>query len=268
MLYAKILRSPHASAEIVSIDLSAAQSLPGVKAVLKLKEGRVKYEGEQIAAVAAVDEKTAEEALKLIKVEYKVLPHVVTPDKAMAEGAPQVQDSANVEKLNEYSRGNIDQGFTEAEVTFERTYRTAIEIHQPVETHASIAKWDEDELTVWDSTQAIFSVRDGLARALDIPATKVRVIKMYMGGGFGSKLSFNDHTSRRRQAGQGSRPPGQDHADAQGKLAVRRIPAVHPNHDQRRSQKGRHPDRPLHEELHLRRRGPGRQQLRALHRRL
>jgi len=207
MLYAKILRSPHASAEITSIDLSAARSLPGVKAVLPLKEGRVKYEGEQIAAVAAVDENTAEEALRLISVEYKVLPHVVSPEKAMAEGAPRVHDSANVEKLNEYSRGNIDQGFAEAEVTFERTYRTAIEIHHPVETHASIAKWDEDALTVWDSTQAIFSVRDGLARALGIPATKVRVIKMYMGGGFGSKLSFNEHTvAAARLAKEAGRP--------------------------------------------------------------
>jgi xanthine dehydrogenase YagR molybdenum-binding subunit len=194
MLYAKILRSPHASAEVVAVDLSAAQSLPGVKAAIKLKEGRVKYEGEQIAAVAAVSEKTAEEALPLIKVEYRTLPFVVTPEKAMADGAPKVHDSANVEKMNEYSRGNIDQGFAEAEVTIERTYRTAIEIHHPVETHASVAKWDGDELTVWDSTQAIFNVRDGLAEALGIPETKVRVIKMYMGGGFGSKLDLNEHT--------------------------------------------------------------------------
>ncbi len=194
MLYAKILRSPYASAEIVSLDLSAAQSFPGVKAVLRLKEGRVKYEGEQVAAVAAISEKVAEDALELIKVEYRTLPHVVAPDKAMAEGAPRVHDSANIEKINEYSRGNIDRGFAEAEVTFERTYKTAIEIHQPVETHASVAKWDEDELTVWDSTQAIFNVRDGLAEALGIPETKVRVIKMYMGGGFGSKLDVNEHT--------------------------------------------------------------------------
>jgi len=194
MLFAKILRSPHASAEIVSIDLSAARDFPGVKAVLQLKEGKVRYEGDQVAAVAATSEKTAEEALKLIKVEYRVLPHVSTPDQAMADGAPKVKDSGNVEKINEYSRGNIDQGFAEAEVTLERNYKTAIEIHHPVETHGSVAKWDEDELTVWDSTQAIFSVRDALAEALGIPETKVRVIKMYMGGGFGSKLELNEHT--------------------------------------------------------------------------
>jgi xanthine dehydrogenase YagR molybdenum-binding subunit len=194
MLFAKILRSPHASAEIISIDLSAARDFPGVKAVLPLKEGKVKYEGEQVAAVAATSEKAAAEALKLIRVEYRALPFVVSPEKALADGAPKVKDSGNVEKINEYTRGNIDRGFAEAEVTLERTYKTAIEIHQPVETHASIAKWDQDELTVWDSTQAIFSVRDGLAEALGIPETKVRVIKMYMGGGFGSKLDVNEHT--------------------------------------------------------------------------
>jgi len=194
MLVGKILRSPHAAAEIVSLDLSRAQSLPGVKAVLKLKEDRVKYEGDQVAAVAAVDEETAQEALHLIKVEYRALPHVVSPEAARADNAPRVHDSANVEKLSEYSRGNIDQGFAEAEVAIERTYKTAIEIHHPAETHGSIARWSEDELTVWDSTQAIFNVRDGLARALGIPTTKVRVIKMYMGGGFGSKLGLNDHT--------------------------------------------------------------------------
>ncbi|MGB7296898.1 MAG: xanthine dehydrogenase family protein molybdopterin-binding subunit [Candidatus Aminicenantales bacterium] len=194
MLIGKILRSPHAAAEIVSLDVSRAQSLPGVKAVLKLNDSRVRYEGDQVAAVAAVDEATAEQALRLIAIEYKPLPHVVTPEKAMAEGAPQVRDSANVEKLNEYTRGNIDQGFAEADLIFERTYRTPVEIHHPAETHGSVARWFGDELTVWDSTQAIFAVRDGLARALGIPATKVRVIKRYMGGGFGSKLSLNDHT--------------------------------------------------------------------------
>jgi xanthine dehydrogenase YagR molybdenum-binding subunit len=194
MLQAKILRAPYASAEIVGMDLGQARSLPGVKAVIRLKEGRVKYEGEQVAAVAAISEKIAEEALQLIKVDFKIRPHVVRPEKAMEEGAPQVHDSVNVEKFNEYSRGDVDKGFAEADTIIERTYKTAVEIHHPAETHASIAKWDEDRLTVWDSTQAVFSVRDGLARALGIPASKVRVIKTYMGGGFGSKLGLNEHT--------------------------------------------------------------------------
>lgn len=194
LLYGKILRSPHAAAEVVNIDLSAALSHPGVMAAIKLTSGRIRYIGEPVAAVAAIDEITAEEALKLIKVEYKVLPSVVSESKAMQEGAPQVLDSPNVQKLFEYSRGNIQEGEAQADVVIERTYQTAIEVHHPAETHASIAYWKDGHLTVWDSTQAIFSVRDQLARTLNLPASRIRVIKKYMGGGFGSKLGLNDFT--------------------------------------------------------------------------
>lgn len=195
MLQARILRSPHACAEIVSLDTAAAESLPGVMAVLKLKEGRLSCEGEQVAAVAAVDETTAERAVRLIKVEYKVLPHLISAEAAMAEGAPRVHDSPNIQKINESTRGDVAKGFAEAEVTIERTFRTTFEIHHPLETHASIAWWKDDELTVWDSTQAVHPTRDQLARMLGIPAGKVRVICQYMGGGFGSKLGANEHTA-------------------------------------------------------------------------
>jgi xanthine dehydrogenase YagR molybdenum-binding subunit len=100
----------------------------------------------------------------------------------------------NVDKLNEYSRGDVEQGFREADLVIERTYRTGFEIHHPTETHASVAEWEGDHLTVYDSTQAVHSVRDGLARALGMPAANVTVIKKYMGGGFGSKLGLNEHT--------------------------------------------------------------------------
>lgn len=194
MLHGKILRSPHACAQIVGIDLNQAESYPGVKAALQVKEGQIKYAGEQVAAVAAVDEQTAEQALKLIQVEYKVLPFVVSETKAMEEGAAQVHNSANVQKINDYNRGDVEKGFEEAEVTLERTYKTRWEVHQTAETHASVAKWEGDNLIVWDSTQAIHGVRDSLAQALKIPASKVTVIKEYMGGGFGSKLGLNDYT--------------------------------------------------------------------------
>ena len=208
MLYGKILRSPHACAEVVALDLAPALALPGVKAGLRLKEGRLNYLGEPVAAVAAVDEATAEEALELIKVEYKELPFVVSEEAAQAEGAPQVlAEGPNVQKLNELTRGDVDKGFGEAELIFERTYRTSWEVHQTAETHASLAHWEGDSLTVWDSTQAVHSVRDGLARALKMPAAKVRVIKKYMGGGFGSKLGVNDHTvAAALLAGQARRP--------------------------------------------------------------
>ena len=195
MLAGKILRSPHAAAEVVSVDLGPAKSLPGVLAALQLAEGKVRYAGQQVAAVAAVDEKTAERALDLIKVDYRVLPAVVDWEKARDPNAPEVRDGKpNVEKFNEAARGDVEKGFKEADVVIERTYRTNFEIHHPTETHGSVAAWDGDQLTVYDSTQNVHGVRDGLARALKIPAAKVTVIKNYMGGGFGSKLGLSEHT--------------------------------------------------------------------------
>jgi xanthine dehydrogenase YagR molybdenum-binding subunit len=195
MLIGKILRSPHAAAEVVGIDLAPALALPGVMAALKLAEGKVRYAGQQVAAVAAVDERTAEKALALIKVEYRTLPYVVDWERARDASAPQVRDGKpNVEKLNEYSRGDVEKGLSEADVVIERTYRTGFEIHNPTETHGSVAAWEGEHLVVYDSTQNIHGVRDGLARALKVPAANVTVIKNYMGGGFGSKLGLNEQT--------------------------------------------------------------------------
>lgn len=195
MLIGKILRSPHACAEVAVIDLGPAKALPGVMAALPLAEGKVRYAGQQVAAVAAVDERTAEKALAMIRVEYKPLPGVVEWEKAKEPGAPQVRDGKpNVEKFSEASRGDVEKGFKEADVVLERTYQTNFEIHHPTETHASVAGWEGDQLTVYDSTQSVHGVRDGLARALKMPAAKVTVIQTYMGGGFGSKLGLNEHT--------------------------------------------------------------------------
>lgn len=194
LLYGKILRSPHACAQIVSVDLSKAQKLPGVKAVLQLKKGKVHYAGEQVAAVAAVDEFTAEKALEMIKVEYNPLPFVVTEEEAMKNDSPRVHENSNVQKFSDYTRGDVEKGFQEADAVLEKTFKTEIEIHHPTETHGSVAKWEGDRLVVWDSTQAIHSVRNGLAETLNIPQSRVTVIKKYMGGGFGSKLGLNDYT--------------------------------------------------------------------------
>ena len=195
MLIGKILRSPHAAAEVVSIDLAPALAVPGVKAALKLADGKLRYAGQQVAAVAAVDERTAEKALALIKVEYKSLPSVVDWEKARDASAPQVRDGKpNVDKLFEYDRGDVAKGFAEADVVVERTYRTGFEVHHPTETHGSVAAWEGDHLVVYDSTQNIHGVRDGLARALKVPAANVTVIKNYMGGGFGSKLGMGEYS--------------------------------------------------------------------------
>jgi len=207
MLIGKILRSPHAAAEVVSIDLAPALALPGVMAALKLAEGKVRYAGQQVAAVAAVDERTAEKALALVKVDYKTLPYVVDWERARDAAAPQVRDGKpNVEKLNEYGRGDVEKGFAEADVVVEGTYRTGFEVHHPTETHGSVAAWEGDHLVLYDSTQNIHGVRDGLARALKIPAPSVTVIKDYMGGGFGSKLGLGDYSvvaaNLARQAGR------------------------------------------------------------------
>jgi xanthine dehydrogenase YagR molybdenum-binding subunit len=195
MLVGKILRSPYAAAEVVSVDLAPALALPGVRAALKLAEGKARYAGQQVAAVAAVDERTAEKALGLIKVEYKTLPSVVDWERARDAAAPQVRDGRpNLEKLNDYSRGDVEKGFAEADVVVEHTYRTGFEVHNTAETHGSVAAWEGDHLVVYDSTQNVHGVRDGLARALKVPAANVTVIKNYMGGGFGSKLSLGDYT--------------------------------------------------------------------------
>lgn len=195
MLIGRILRSPHAKAEVLSVDLSAAESLPGVKAAIPMNGGNIQYAGQMVAAVAAADEKTAEKALEFIKVEYKPMPFVVNEDKAKEEEAPQVHDKrTNVEQRRGYSRGDVEGGFKKADVVIERTYKTAIEIHHPAETHSSIALWRGERLTIWDSTQAIHSVRDQLAEVLQIPTTRIKVIKQYMGGGFGSKLGLNEQT--------------------------------------------------------------------------
>ena len=195
MLHCRILRSPHARAKIQSIDLSRAKNLAGVKAAIKLNEDEVLYAGQQVAAVAAVDEATAEKALRLIEVRYEPQPHVVYEEEARKEDAPRVRENRpNVEQFNDYSRGDVEAGLKEADVVLERTYKTPVEIHHPTETHSSIAHWEGERLTIWDSTQAVHSVRNGIARQLDIPSPRVEVIKHYMGGGFGSKLGWNDHT--------------------------------------------------------------------------
>jgi xanthine dehydrogenase YagR molybdenum-binding subunit len=195
MLTGKILRSPHAKAEVVSIELDGAKKLPGVKAAIPMIRGNIFYAGQMVAAVAAINEKTAEKALELVKVEYKPMPFVVTEEKAREEEAPQVHEKRpNVEQRRGYSRGDVEDGFKKADVVIERTYKTAVEIHQVAETHVSIALWQGERLTIWDSTQAIHSVRDQLAQVLQIPASRIKVIKHYMGGGFGSKLGLNEQT--------------------------------------------------------------------------
>ncbi len=211
MVHAKILRSPYPHARIKSIDSSKAENLQGVLAVISYKntdpikwyadsflfDSHVRYEGEEVACVAAESEAIAGMALRLIKVEYEELPFVTRADEAMKTNAPKLYPEGNLlnGKPSIYERGNVTDGFNEADIIAEDTFETQVVVHNPTEAHCSVVNWDDDKLTVWDSTQGVFSVRDAIADSLGIPESSVRVIKKYMGGGFGSKLAAGKYSA-------------------------------------------------------------------------
>ncbi|HEY0069465.1 MAG TPA: xanthine dehydrogenase family protein molybdopterin-binding subunit, partial [Chloroflexia bacterium] len=215
MLYAAVLRCPHPHARIISLDTTGAERLSGVRGVLskdnapdiswyggasKLFDEELRFAGEEVAVVAADDLDTAHDALKLIKVEYEVLPAVLDVEKAAAPDAPVIHPKGNVlldddgHRGEQYSRGDVEQGFGLADVVVEGTYRTPTALHNSFETHGCVASWDGDEVTIWDSTQYIFGVRGRVAGALKLPVSAVRVISEYIGGGFGSKGQTLKHS--------------------------------------------------------------------------
>ena len=210
MVYARVLRSNLPHATIRSIDTSQAEKLPGVLAVISHKntpeikwygnsflfDRHVRFAGDEVACIAAESESIAEKALALIKVEYQELPFVVDATEAMKKNAPQLHAEGNIQggKPFAYERGDVEKAFQEADVVIAETYRTQVAIHNPTEAHCSLVNWDGDKLLVYDSTQAVFSVRDGIADSLNLPASHVRVIKQYMGGAFGSKLVAGKYT--------------------------------------------------------------------------
>jgi xanthine dehydrogenase YagR molybdenum-binding subunit len=191
LLYGRILRSPHASANIRKIDVERARGLPGVKGLIVIaQEGsRIRFAGEEIAAVAAVSKQVADDALGLIQVDYEVLPHVVNLEPARQENAARVFDkTTNIGTVQPKIKGDVAQAFADSAATVEGVFRTPVQLHACLETHGLTARWDGDELTVWASTQGISSVREDLASHLGIPLSKVRCICEVMGGGFGSKF--------------------------------------------------------------------------------
>ena len=153
MLYARILRSEVAHANVTDLDLTRAEELPGVKAVIPLTEvgKKLRYQGQEIAAVAAETDDIAKDALRLIFVELEELPFVVTEADAMAEGAPQIRDDWKGNRTNPgiNEDGDIEAGFEEAAVTVEATYHTPVQTHVCLETHGHVTEWtDEQNLTV------------------------------------------------------------------------------------------------------------------------
>lgn len=218
MLYARVLRSPHPHAKIVSIDTSKAEKLPGVKAVIHhqnapvpwasgghthrrfIFNNPVRFVGDAIAAVAATDRYVAEDALGLIEVKYEKLPHVLEPKAALRPDAPKISTDGNlsVGKGNFTAPiaeewGNLEKGFAEADRIFEDTYISKHVNNAQLERRASLAKWEGGKLTVWASTQGVSNARTDLAKDLGLPLSKVRVICKYMGAGFGNKNQAQDY---------------------------------------------------------------------------
>jgi CO/xanthine dehydrogenase Mo-binding subunit len=210
MLYARILRCPHAHAKVISIDISEAEKMEGVYAVItkdsseakiKWNYGRgqriqhsfifdpvCRFAGEEVAAVAARNPYIAADALSKIKVEYEILDHVVDPEEALEEGATKIWENGNVAGASNYVRGDVEAGFAAADQIVDIKASTSTAIHTPLEVHGSVAKWDGDKLTLWDSTQGVYSVMFQIAEAFGLPFNKVRVKCPYVGGGFGGKL--------------------------------------------------------------------------------
>ena len=222
MLYGKILRSRYPHARIVSIDTSAAEKLPGVKGVVTgadlpflhgeslmdepfLARDKVRYTGEGVAGVAAVDEATAENALELIRVEYEELPAVFDPLESVKPDAPMIHDrvenyqrasstitpraGTNICNYFELVKGDVAQGFAESDFIFEDTFTTPMQAHCCIEPHGAIAVVDdEDNITLWANNDSPHRARKEIATAFKVPMNKVRVvIAPYVGGNFGGK---------------------------------------------------------------------------------
>ena len=184
MLYARLLRCPHAHARITRIDVSAAEAMPGVKAVKVIQDvgAEIKWALDEVAVVAADSEERAGDALRGIEVDYEVLPHFVTErelDKA-PESTP----------AQEAVEGDPDAAMAAAQVRVKGDYGLAGIAHCCLEPHGSVSDWDDPEnLTVWMSTQSVSGIPGQIAEQVGVPAANVRTICQHMGGGFGSKFS-------------------------------------------------------------------------------
>jgi len=191
LLIGMILRSPWPAARIQRINLEKARQMPGIKAAVAVQEGPriVRYYGEELAAVAGVSRQACEDALRAIEVEAEPLPFVVREEDARKPDAPRVWEQApNMPPPRVREEGNVDEALKECAAVIEGFYTTSVQLHHPMETHGGTVRWDDEGVTAWISTQGIFSVRDGLAGALRLDQSKVRVVTEYMGGGFGSKF--------------------------------------------------------------------------------
>jgi xanthine dehydrogenase YagR molybdenum-binding subunit len=220
MLIGRFLRSPYPHARVKAIDSRRAESLPGVwlvwhrdrlphfdgESVNRLGGREVfaeelAYQGTEVAFVLAEDERIAEDALSVIRVEYEELPFAHDLPSATAEGAPPVLAGPAGYEPNlidpegqVYQRGSVEQGLQDADVIVDLVFTTPIAAHCCMETHGSAAWWEGDQVTVWHSTQGVFATRSSVAEMLGISQAQVRVICEYVGGGFGSKFGAENYT--------------------------------------------------------------------------
>ena len=233
-----VLRSPHARARIVAIDLEPARAIPGVAAAVSVADDdrMVHFVGEAVAAVAAVDRKTALAALAAIKVDYEILPSVIGPDAARKAEAPILFPKGKGQRYNagegaaapaswsgnvrgptaafslkkKSARGSIAGARAAGDpLLFEGTFRTGVQQHTCLEPHAAVARFDGDELTVHASTQAVAELRTKIAKSFKLDPAKVRVVAEHIGGGFGSKATLGVETVDRDQARPGGQGAGQ-----------------------------------------------------------
>ncbi|HET9399332.1 MAG TPA: molybdopterin cofactor-binding domain-containing protein, partial [Candidatus Acidoferrales bacterium] len=184
MLFGRMALSPHAHAKIVSIDTSAAEKMPGVKAVdIIVDPGKeVLWAGQEIVSLAAETDDQARDAVRAIHIEYQVLPYLVS------DVAPSQAPEGFIQKLNEQTDSDPDSAFQQSDVTHEGEYGTAVITHCCLESHGQVCEWQGDQLTVWASTQNVSGIPGELATGLNVPAANIRVITPVMGGGFGSKF--------------------------------------------------------------------------------
>jgi xanthine dehydrogenase YagR molybdenum-binding subunit len=192
MLHSAVLRSPHARARVKNLDLTRARTAAGVRGAIGPEDCHVlvrepSFQGAPVAAVAADSAERAKEALELVEIEWEVLEPLLDPDEA-------VRRESFVDEPRYYARGDIDRGLAEADVVVEGEYRTQTVLHNAMETHQSVCRWEGDTLEIYTSTQYIWGVRDEVADALALPRDKVRVVCNFMGGGFGAKNSPGDYT--------------------------------------------------------------------------
>jgi 4-hydroxybenzoyl-CoA reductase alpha subunit len=208
MLHGAVLRSPHAHARIRRIDISRARQLPGVRAVVTADDtpkrlwgafvrdqpalaiDKVRYVGEEVAAVAAVDLDTARAAVALIEVDWEELPAVFDAEDAMRPGAPVLHEErgTNVAITIDVERGDVARAFAESDVVVEETFQSHPQWHAAIETIGSVAQYGpRGKLTLWMNTQTLFMARGRIAWALDMSESDVRIIQPAVGGGFGGK---------------------------------------------------------------------------------